>query len=302
MKKIILALTLFLLTTPAFRAAAQEIKANVTINMEQLVQDNRLNVSTMERDLTAYLNNQRFTGKDWEGPPIPVEVSIYLSGGGQGNYSARMFIVSRRMLLSGDEASSVALRLVDNKWAFNYSQGATHSYNPLRFDHFISLIDFYMLVIIGYDLDTYGELDGSNAYEAAKQICRMGSAQSVDGYETYALPGELTRWNLVTEMSDLRYEPFRKLIFEYYVDCLDHMAKEPEKSLDALADVIADMADFKQNRMTGASAFLQVFFHAKSLELSTLFKGYQNKPGVFRNLMYLDPTNTALYEEARDSR
>lgn len=302
MKKIITAIALLILATSYNNLCSQEIRATVTVNMEQLMQESRVNVSSMERDLTNYLNNQRFTGKEWEGPPIPVDVSIYLTGGNQGNYAARLFIVSRRMLLGDEQSASVALKLVDSKWAFNYSMGATHSYNPMRFDRFISLLDYYMLLIIGYDLDTYGELDGTAAYEAAKQICRLGASQNADGYETYSMPGELTRWNLVTELTDIRYEPFRRIIFEYYVDGLDNMAKNPEKALDALAEVIADIADFKQNRMTSASALLQVFFYAKSQELASLFRGYKKNRNVFKDLIYLDPTNTSLYEEARDAR
>jgi hypothetical protein len=57
------------------------------------------------------------------------------------------------------------------------------------------------------------------------------------------------------------------------------------------------MADFKRNKLSSPSAFLQVFFDSKSLELAQIFKG-QSERGVWENLIYLDPTNTMIYQDA----
>ena len=58
---------------------AQEINAEVVVNMEQLSFEARNYVSTMENDLERYLNNERFTDLQWEGEPIPVGITIYLA-------------------------------------------------------------------------------------------------------------------------------------------------------------------------------------------------------------------------------
>ena len=74
-------------------AAAQEIEARVQVNTEQIIPEDRINIQTMESDITTYLNTNRFTDKDWEGDRIPVDVNVVLKGGG-GKYSARLFISS----------------------------------------------------------------------------------------------------------------------------------------------------------------------------------------------------------------
>jgi hypothetical protein len=79
------------------------------------------------------------------------------------------------------------------------------------------------------------------------------------------------------------------------------MAFNKEKATEALAGIIADMASFKQNKLTGPSVLLQLFFDSKAQELASIFKGYQDKK-VFNDLIYLDPSNTMLYNEARDSK
>jgi hypothetical protein len=248
-------------------------------------------------DITQYLNNQKFTSADWDGPPIPVEINIVLSGGTNGNYGAQIFIIAKRYLNGNTNASSVTLKLVDEKWSFNYSQGGFLTFNPLRFDNFVSLLDFYMLTIIGFDMDTYEELAGSNAYDIAKQICNLGAAANVDGYQTFTQPGEFNKFNLIKEFSDLNTEELRKLFFEFYVDGLDQMVINKEQGMNNLKAIIAKMADFKRNKQSGPSVVFQAFFDSKAQEIAEIFKGKNNKD-VFDNLMYLDPGSSSIYRDA----
>lgn len=279
---------------------AQEIVANVNVNMEMLAQENRVNVQTMESDLENYINNQRFTNIEWEGAKIPVEISIYLAGGAMSTYSARLFVVAKRMLDGPEGSSSVSLKLVDDKWAFEYSRYANLTFNPNRFHEFTSLIDFYMLLVIGMELDSYGELEGSQVFDLAKRICQIGASAGAEGYQTFSEPGKFTRYNLINEITDLRYEPLRKLIFSYYVDGLDLMYADSKTAIENIINVMKDMYEFKKNKMTGPSVFLQAFFDAKNMELSELFKKYPDK-SIYDLLIYLDPGSATMYRDAKET-
>ena len=282
--------------------SAQEIKANVVVNKEQIASENLYYVATMADDIENYINHTKFLDNfDWEGDPIPVEISIVLSGGNNNRFSARMFIASKRLLdgPKGDESWSVELRLVENKWKFEYTQGANFTYNTLRFDKFVSMLDYYMLLVIGYDLDSYGELDGDRAFDKAKLIFSNGLTAGADGFENHSTPGQYSKYNIVSELTDMRYEEFRKLIFSYYVDGLDLMYKEPKRAMENLAYVIEKMAEFKNTKMSSGSVLLQIFFDTKSRELAAIFNGYEDRK-VFNYLMQLDPANTIIYQESRD--
>ena len=281
---------------------SQEIKATVNINVEQLSLDQRQNVSSMESDLTRYINSQSFSDTKWEGEPIPIDINIVLKGGSRNRYSARILIGSRR-LLDGpgkEPGQSVVLKIIDDRWQFYYGMGANLTFNPLRFDEFTSLIDFYMFLIMGYDLDTYKEIDGSPMFEKAKQILSLGSSAGADGYQTYSQPGELTRYNLVTDLTDMRYYDLRRLFLTYYVG-LDQMEFDKDKATVLIENVINDMAKFKKEKMVGASALLQIFFDTKAQEISSIFKNYPNK-AVFESLKYLDPGNSMLYDDASNGK
>lgn len=277
---------------------AQEIRANVTVNMDMIQFDSRQYVSSLKYDLENYINNQKFTDIEWDGSRIPVEISIYLTGSNKTFFSAQLIVVSKRTIRgTNDEGQSVALKFLDKNWSFEYQSGAMLSYNPMRFNEFTSLIDFYMLMVIAHDLDTYGELDGTPYYDKAKQIIQMAATQNKAGYSMNYQPGEITRYSIISEFSDPRYEPFRRAIFSYYVDGLDLMTENPTKAKENILKTLEEMADFKKNKLTGPSNFIMMFFDAKAYELAQIFKGYPNSK-VWDLLIYLDPTNTMLYQEA----
>jgi len=280
---------------------AQEIEAKISVNIEQIPEEYRYLISSLENDLTNYINNQKFTNIDWQGNRIPVDINIAVTGGSRNRFAAQIFIAAKRYISGQEGGQSVTLKLIDKTWTFEYNQGAMLSYNPTRYNEFSSLIDFYMLLIIGFDSDTYEELSGSRIYDNSKQIVTLASTYAVDGWETTYSPGKFTRYSLVSELSDLRYETLRKLIFSYYVDGLDMMAENKEKATDNLAYVIQEMADFKRNKLSGPSVLFTAFFDAKSFELAAIFKGYKKYKSVFTNLIYLDPSNTMVYQEAAEA-
>ena len=274
---------------------AQEIEADVTVNVEMLDQDKRISVATMENDSERYINSTRFTDIEWEGKKIPVDISIALTGGYNNRYNAKLFIASKRYLYGQEEGTSVVLKIADNEWSFEYAQGAYFDYNTTRYNEFSSLIDFYMLTVIGFDMDTYETLGGNSAFNIARRIAGIASTEDIPGFKTFIQPGEFTKYALISELTDLRYEDLRILFFEYYVDGLDMMAEDKDKGLENLRKIIGDIVDYKQNKMTGPSVLLQVFTDSKAFELGATFEGYKDQ-SVFKDLKYIDPSNTTLYE------
>ncbi len=301
MKRLITIIILFFAISQAC-LYSQELKANVSVNMDQIQFDSRQYVTSLKYDLENYINNQKFTDIEWEGPRIPVEISIYLTGSNRTYFSAQLIIISKRTIRgTDDEGHSIAMKFLDKNWSFEYQSGAMLSYNPTRFNEFTSLIDFYMLMVIANDLDTYGELEGGKYYDRAKQIIQMAASQNKSGYSINYQPGEMTRYSIVSEYSDPRYEPFRKAIFSYYVDGLDIMTEKPEQAKKNIVQAIEDMADFKKNKLTSSSNFILMFFDAKAGEISQIFKGDSDNK-IWNSLQYLDPTNTMLYQDAKKGK
>jgi hypothetical protein len=74
-----------------------------------------------------------------------------------------------------------------------------------------------------------------------------------------------------------------------------------KREWQTLKQLLIKWLSSKKNKLTGPSVFLQIFFDAKALELSQIFKGRESST-VWNNLIYLDPTNTMLYQAAMQGK
>lgn len=281
---------------------AQEIKANVTVDMQLIPIERREDVLTMESDVRNYLNSQRYTGKDWEGEKIEVDVTITLMSRSGTRYTANLLINTKRTVEYQTFKKTIGFRFFEKaeNWSFDYFRNASLTYQSTRFDDFSSLLDYYMMLAIGFDLDTYEELSGAVYFRQARDVWQMGASRNAPGYQQNSQPGEFTRFNLISELNDLKFEPFRKLLFSYYVDGLEMHEKNPKVGKRNIDSVLTEMTLFK-DRANVRSTMMQMWFDSKFQELSDLFKGYDKKE-VFQKLRFLDPSHSMTYERAETGR
>lgn len=277
---------------------AQEFKATIAVNVEQIPMGQRQDISTMQNDLESYFANQRFTGKDWEGAKVPLDITVYVTGGSTQSkrYTARLLYSSRANLEGG--ITSPLIRVLDKDWIFSYTLNQQLNYQTMKFEDFSTLIDFYNFIALGLDADTYEYLGGTQYFQQARDLCILGASRNGDGYtQTVNEPGEFTRISLVTEILSPNFENFRKFIYDYHVDGMGKYAKDPNAARVAVAQVLKKMAEYKRAKITQRSYFIQCFFDAKTDELTQLFKGTNNKE-VLTYLQVLDPGHASQYEEA----
>jgi hypothetical protein len=297
---------------------AQEIKATVSVSLEQIQQPNeRENLSSLRNEIQAYLNSQSFTGKEykseadkikWKDEPVEVNVNIFVTDGNQstGRYFARAIITAKRQLF-GTQKQTATFQFVDTNWTFLYSRGTTPTFQQFRFDEFASFLDMYMLICIGYDLDSYYELGGTQYFQRASQIIQMGANHTDNSGErsksapAYRInldnPSATTRAGFVNELLDLRAEAFRKLMTSYYVNGLDYLSDKPDEAKGSIDALLTRMADFK-DKQPNRSIVMQVFFETKFRELCDLYKG-TTLPKVWDKLKYNDPSHTFYYDQAQ---
>lgn len=279
---------------------AQEIQSSVVVDMQTLTLDQRQDLVNMARDVENYINNNRYLDTDWDGEKIPVDITIYIRARNGNRVSARLAVVSKRLINGQPGTGSGLFRIFDQEWSFEWSMTPTLVYQTMRYDDFASVIDFYMLMAIGLDMDTYDDLAGTPAYKIAQQIAQSGNARGVSQFSSMYQPGEFTRMSLVSEFMDIRYQGLRRLIYDYH-DAIDTYAKDKAAGLLALEAVVHDIAEFKRNKLSNRSVMMQAFFDAKQVELAGLFRGNKTS-NVWTDLRYVDPGYTQQYEAARDGR
>jgi hypothetical protein len=67
---------------------------------------------------------------------------------------------------------------------------------------------------------------GDKAYNLARNVFNLGTTSGADGWENRTGVAEFNKYNLITELTDIRFSEWRNLVFAYYYDCLDLMMSD----------------------------------------------------------------------------
>src|SRR5690606_10315626 len=158
-------------------------------------------------------------------------------------------------------------------------------YSPNRFDAFVSVLDFYANLILGYDYDTFSELGGQRYFERARAIAELARGVNAEGW--FLVGDERTRGALITQLLDPRFEPLRRAHFAYHFGVLDHFTTEHEEAWERAMEVLASLNalydEFNARRFA-----TDVFFSAKHTELAALLADAPRRNEAYELLIEMD--------------
>jgi len=232
----------------AVSLSAQGILAEIKLDVKNLDDVPRQAVSQLDSDIAYYIENTQWTFDD-----LPTDFTIqatiyldsYIESGSQKIYTGKAFWGN------GDDQ-----KYFDKSWQFTFNQGdaliRARSFNSLT-----SFLDYWVLTLIGGNLDTWSEFGGSQIYAEARQVARDGSKDS------FSL-GWKDRLEDIEKLS--RSQNFRKMKFAYYesIDQWDSGNKD-----EARETIVALMRYLESSiRQQDSRIFTQNFLNAKHKELA----------------------------------
>lgn len=299
MKRIIF-ISLFI-SCLVFTIKAQELDAEVIVNYEQLSTGGKERLDNFKYQIQDYLNNTKFTGKAWEGEKIKCGFNLFFTGwANETNYTAQVVITSQRPI-EGTSRNSLMLSILDNKWSFIYEKNQAMYFNQTDFDPLVSFLDFYAYVIIGFDMDSYYKLGGSDYFSKALEIAVRGaSGKFSDGWQSEST--SYNRRGLVDNLTNAKYQQLRMDSFDYHYNGIDlfYYPESKKQALDNIVKLITNLSKVK-DQLDARSVFLKVFFDAKAGEMAEYIKNHPNKENLVSMLKKIDPAHTSKYEEVLSS-
>ncbi|HSP87379.1 MAG TPA: DUF4835 family protein [Ignavibacteriaceae bacterium] len=274
---------------------AQELDCTVLVNFESLPVLNREILADFASVVEDYLNITRFSEEDWNGPRIPCTINIFfLSASSEVNYTAQAVVISQRPIYNTINFSSM-LTVNDNTWSFTYEKGQSLYSNRSTFDPLTSFLDYYANIIIGYDLDSYEKLGGSDYFSKAFNIVNLGSSSGFSGgWQTTSL-STYSRWNLVQDLLNEKYRPFREAFYNYHYNGLDIFLENKPVALEQMINLVKTLETMKA-KVDLNTVLIRTFFDSKYGEL-TDFLRHANDPEIFKTLKKIDPSHAAKYDE-----
>ncbi len=284
---------LFLFFLP-FLINAQELDAKVTVNFEQLPTQVKDQVRNFENAISDYLNNTQFTEEAWEWDRIKCNFNIFFTSGSGTSYQAQVVITSKRSI-EGSQKKSLMMNIMDPLWNFTYEDGQAMYFKQSDFDPFLSFLDFYAYLIIGFDSDSYDPLGGNPWFSKALELTARGaSSQSKQGWEYKS--SSYNKRALVDDLMNATYQQFREDYFDYHFNGLDLYAKDKKTAQANIVKLIADLNQ-RRGQINPRSVLLRVFFNAKAGEIVDYLRDYPDK-SIFETLIRIDAANTTKYREA----
>lgn len=277
----------------------QELNCNVTVNYQNVPVKNRELLADFVNVITDYINTTRFTDLSWEGDKINCTFNIFFnSAGSDVNYSAQLIVISQRPIYHSTRNSPI-LTINDGQWSFNYEVGRAMYANLDAFDGLTSFLDFYALITIGFDLDTWEEFGGTPYFKKAFDIVNLASTSS---FSNGWLPGSNTynRWTFVSNLLDEKYSVFRSAIFSYHYG-IDIYAQNKQEGQQRIVDLINVLYDMYEREGIIKSVFVKTFFDAKYTEIVDHLMDYQDKTVIIK-LKKIDPSHAGRYDNVLRER
>ena len=296
-KVAVLFFTLLFFATPLL--VSQELNCTVTINIESIQSAQRGYLRTFAQDIERYMNNTRFTNEDLDGEKIQCSLDIFFSTATSDNrYSVQVAVSSQRPVYIGNEKSdrtTLVLRILDNNWNFGYTPNQRMNHDEMVFDPLTGFLDFYAYLIIGYDLETYLPMSGSTCFQKALNVDQLAINNSTVGKDWQQSTSSYSKYGIINELSDVKYNSFRTAFNNYHFDGIDLLATEKQKGLDNMLAALAAINDIHLHQ-NPTSVIVKQFFDAKYREIAESFQTYPDR-NVYETLSTYDQEHRSTYQE-----
>jgi hypothetical protein len=251
------------------------IKATVTVIIDKLPADKRQKMATFDQQVQRYIESHDYIEEDYVAP-FQVGVQLFLEDypyNGEDRYRCSI-------LLNGPD-----VQYSDKRARFAFQQNEQLSRNQ-GFSAIGGLIDFYLCLVIGNELDKYDELAGTHYFEKARALVEQGKfGQFFEGWDR--------RDELMQSIFSENYKKFREMK-NYYFYGLWGVQNDAPKQRSFVKQAIRQLkAVLTENRDNLAA---QQFIDAHHQEIVDLFKD-SGDPEVFKTLKALNPDRAELYDE-----
>jgi hypothetical protein len=284
--------TVIFLLFLSYTTFAQELNCKVEVNYQNLPVNNRELLTEFAGVIENYLNTTRYTNEDYA-QKIDCSMSIFFTSAGSDiDYSAQIVIISQRPIFQSTNNSPI-LTVNDGQWQFKYEKGQALYANQTSFDPLTSFLDYYALIIIGMDMDTFEPSGGTVYFKRAQDIVNLGANSGASlGWQSSS--ATYSRWGLVNDILSATYTFFRNAIFDYHYG-IDIFSQNKQLGQPKIANLVNVLWIMYEKLGSINSVYVRTFFDAKHGELIDYLRDYPD-PELFSKLKKIDPPHSSKYD------
>jgi len=263
------AVFLLLFTFITLVANAQELTCAVTLNSDQLSQGDQQVFKTLERSLNDFINKTKWTNRVYkENERVNAQMFITITSYESNNFSGNIQIQSSRPVYNTSYSSPV-FNYKDNAFNFQYIEFQPLIFNENQFEsNLVSVMAYYVYVILGLDADTFSLEGGTEFYRKAQNIVTQAQGSNSAGWSQSA-DSNRSRFELIDNLLSNTYREYRIAMYNYHRKGLDIL---PDNNSTGKQVIAGTMNLFQTMINRRPNAFLiSTFFDAKSEEIKNIF-------------------------------
>lgn len=292
-KLLILAVVLLL----PMHVAAQELNANVTLNTSKVQGTNTEVFDVLRNSLTEFINNRKWTDYSYEEyERINCNFTFVVDGySDDGTFTVTLMVQSNRPVY-GSSYNSTLFKYEDKGIKFTYQPYDRLEFNEDNLDNNLTaVIAFYVYIILGLDMDSMGELGGSDFLNKALNIAN--NAQNLGDAGWRAGSNTNNRYAVIDDYMNGALEPLRRLIYRYHRLGLDTMYKDANSGRKIIAENMQLLNQVYEDRPL--AYFTKLFTEYKQDELVNIFsKGLpEERKSVVSILSNINPSLSDAWDK-----
>ncbi|MFV0247547.1 MAG: DUF4835 family protein [Tenacibaculum sp.] len=264
-------LFIFLLLTLAWPTnflVAQELNALVSINTDKVQSSNKQVYNTLQKALTEFINQKQWTNKPFKiHERINCAFNIIVNQQDNNNFLASIQIQATRPVYNSTYTSPV-LNLNDSNFNFNYNEFEPLIYNPYIYSsNLVSVIAFYVYIIIGVDADTFAEKGGEVYLKQAENAMLQAQSNGESGWQNQI--GKQNRFALIDNLLSRKFTVLRSIYYNYHRMGLDNFTNNAEQAKQSIQNSLINLD--KLYNITVGNYMIRIFLDAKADEITSVF-------------------------------
>lgn len=264
---------------PPGRTMAQQIMTNFTVHLETLPLTQQEDMRGFRQKLVDYVE-----GWDWLKDRLPNRIQFNMEAflAYQGSVVKTQY--GSKLTIS----NGLDIKYLDRWWFFEFEKDDILKHDDRQFHSLTWLMDYYVHLIIGAELDKYTEFGGNEHFEKAQRI-------GMDGrFSTDYQKGWDERTITVNSILSDEYKPYRQLRWLFYHGIGLHQDRNDEESKLVCRQAVELLASLHTKNPRDVR--IKEFFAAHYLELGDVFKT-ETSPEVYELLLRIDPDHKTTYTE-----
>lgn len=296
-----LLLVLLFLLLPSF-VVAQELNAVVTLNSSKIQGTNTEVFESLQDALSEFINNRKWTNYSYEDYErvscnFTFIVDEYTDA---GDFETTLMVQSTRPIYGSSYNSP--LFMYEDKVRFNYQSHDRLEFNEDNLDNNLTaVVAFYAYLIIGLDMESMGEMGGSEFLNKAQNIAN--NAQNLADTGWRAGSGNNNRFAIIDDYMNGALEPLRRLMYRYHRLGLDTMYKNADEGRKIITETMELLNEAYNNRPL--AYFTKLFTEYKQDELVNVYfrKGTaEENKGAVKILSDINPSLSASWDKILKGR